>query len=163
MLSLNGARRRNLRKATPHPCTGGPALAELHEAAQITVVVGVATRGLLLGPLVARELDVGFVEVRKDEKYDGDHGLGLLRRTTPPDYRDRGLVLTMKRTAMSSRDRVPYVDDWIVTGAQCAATQNLVQDAGAAWVGTAVIVDDTTAAMRRKLNVKSLLVERQLH
>jgi hypothetical protein len=33
--------------------------------------------GFLLGPLVASYLGVGFVEIRKDKKYDGDHGLGL--------------------------------------------------------------------------------------
>lgn len=140
----------------------GPALAELHDRDAVTKIVGVATRGLLLGPLVARELGVGFVEIRKDEKHDGDHGLGLLRRTTPPDYAQRGLVLTMKRDAVSPRDHVLFVDDWIVTGAQCAAAARLIEDAGGTWAGATVLVDDTTAAVRRQLNVRSLLVERQL-
>src|SRR5918995_1466884 len=64
-------------------------LADLHRDAQPTVVVGVESRGSLLGPITALELGVGFVEIRKDLKADGEHGLGLLRRSTPPDYAGR--------------------------------------------------------------------------
>ena len=38
----------------------------------------------------------------------------------------------------------------------------LLDPAGARWIGLAVLVDDTTAAQRRALNIKSLLVRRQL-
>jgi adenine phosphoribosyltransferase len=140
----------------------GPALAALHADADVTTVLGVATRGFLLGPLVATYLGVGFVEVRKDRKYEDRHGRGILRRTTPPDYVDRGLTLSISHDALAPRDRVLLVDDWVVTGAQGEAVLRLVEDAGARWLGMAVLVDDTTAAQRRVLNVKSVLVRAQL-
>jgi adenine phosphoribosyltransferase len=132
------------------------ALAELHPSDEISVVIGIEARGYLLGPLVAQHLEVGFVEVSKD-LHPNDIGEALLRRTTPPDYNDRGLTLAMRRHVLNPRDRVLLVDDWIATGAQATAARSLVEDAGAAWVGAAVIVDDMPAARRRDLNVRSLL------
>lgn len=136
------------------------ALASLHE--HPTVVAGIVTRGAMLGALVAQHLDVGFSEIRKDHKGQGEHGSGVLRRSTPPDYGDRDLTLTLNRRALRPRDRVLLVDDWIATGAQAIAAQRLIEDAEAEPLGVAVIVDATTAAVRRELNVRCLLHDRQL-
>lgn len=57
------------------------ALAALHDG-PITHVTAVATRGFILGALVAERLQTGFVEVRKDRRGDA-HGTSLLRRSTP--------------------------------------------------------------------------------
>src|SRR4051794_1580288 len=70
------------------------ALAHLHDAEAPTVVAGTQSRGMLLGGAVALHLGVGFVEIRKDRKAD-PHGLGLLRRSAPPDYAERDLTLTL--------------------------------------------------------------------
>ena len=136
------------------------ALAALHDG-PVTHVAGVATRGFILGALVAERLGAGFVEVRKDRRGDA-HGKGLLRRSTPPDYARRDLSLTLRRGLLSARDRVLMVDDWIETGAQATAVARLVEDAGASWVGIAAVVDATTAAVRRELAVQSLLSVREL-
>ena len=136
-------------------------LSSLHADARPTVVLGIESRGLLLGPLVAQHLDVGFVEVRKDEDPE-DVGEPLLRRTTPPDYHQRGLILTMRRHLIGPRDDVLVVDDWIETGAQLSATRSLVSDAGARWIGAAVIVDALSANVRRNLNVRAVLRVEQL-
>jgi adenine phosphoribosyltransferase len=136
------------------------ALAALHEG-PVTHVVGVATRGFILGVLVAERLGAGFVEVRKDRRGDA-HGKTLLRRSTPPDYAARDLTLTLRRGLLSNRDRVLMIDDWIETGAQATAVGRLVDDAGASWVGVAAVVDATTAAVRRDLAVRSLLSVREL-
>ncbi len=127
-----------------------------------TVVAGVASRGFLLGGLVAHRLGVGFVEIRKDLKLDGGHGAGLLRRTTPPDYAGRSMRLTIAKDGLAARDRVLLVDDWIATGAQAEAAAGLVEASGASLHGTAVIVDATTASVRRRLQVRSLVSVREL-
>jgi adenine phosphoribosyltransferase len=57
---------------------------------------------------------------------------------------------------------VLLVDDWIATGAQAHAVERLVGDAEASFIGASVIVDATTAAVRRDLNVRSLVFVRQL-
>jgi adenine phosphoribosyltransferase len=132
------------------------ALAHLHDAEAPMVVAGTQSRGMLLGGAVAFHLGVGFVEIRKDKKADA-HGLGLLRRSTPPDYADRDLTLTLRRGAVRPRDRVLLVDDWIATGAQARAARTLVGDAGGSWLGVAAIVDDADAHTRRDLNARALL------
>ena len=126
-------------------------------------MIGIAARGTLLGPLVAQGLGVGFVEVRKYIKHQDDEPeSGLLRRTAPPDYAQRDLTLAMRKHLIGPRDRAVLVDDWIETGAQATTAARLVEDSGGTFVGTAVIVDETTAAIRYALHVRSLLSARQL-
>jgi adenine phosphoribosyltransferase len=137
------------------------ALAQLHEA-QPTVIAGTQSRGMLLGGAVAYHLGIGFVEIRKDKKADA-HGLGLLRRNTPPDYAQRDLTLTLRRGAVRPRDQVLLVDDWIATGAQARAARTLIDDAGGTWLGVAAIVDDADAHIRRDLNARALLRFHELH
>jgi adenine phosphoribosyltransferase len=136
-------------------------LADLHGGGHPTAVAGVESRGQMLGALVAKQLGIAFVEIRKN-KHPLGVGEPLLRQTTPPDYKERGLVLTMRRGLLGARDRVLLVDDWIATGAQATAARALVDDAGAAWVGVSVIVDGAPAAYRQSLGVRSLLRVGQL-
>lgn len=140
----------------------GPAVAELHAPERPSVVAAVASRGFLLGPLVATHLQVGFVEIKKDRKHVGSHGRGSLRRDTPPDYAQRDLTLSIRDDVLTPRDRVLLVDDWLVTGAQAQTSRTLIEDTGASWLGAAVLVDDCTAGIRRQLNARSLLVAAQL-
>jgi adenine phosphoribosyltransferase len=97
-------------------------LADAHRDSDPTVVIGIESRGQMLGALVAIELGVGFVEIRKN-KHPLGVGEPLLRQTTPPDYKERGLVLTMRRAVVHARDRALLVDDWIVTGAQATGAR----------------------------------------
>lgn len=140
----------------------GPLLGQLFEEEQPTVVLGVESRGCMLGSLVAVSLGVGFVEVRKDPKPVSDSD-SWVRRTTPPDYRDRHLTLGFRKDLLSSGDRVVLVDDWIDTGGQALGAQLLVQELGATWLGVAVVVDALDSnEVRRRLNVRSLLHIRDL-
>lgn len=140
----------------------GPALARLFEDMRPTVVLGPESRGCLLGPLVALALGVGFVEVRKDHAASCDSD-AWLRRLTPPDYRDRHLVLGFRRNLLDSHDRVILVDDWVDTGGQALGTLSLVQDAKATWLGVAAVVDALSSnEVRRRLNVRSLVHLRDL-
>lgn len=133
------------------------ALADLHKPPEPSVVAGIESRGLLVGALVADQLGLGFIEIRKNEHPEDLGGVELLRRTTPPDYRDRGLMLTVRRGLIRPRDRVLLVDDWIETGAQATAVRKLVSDAEAEWVGAAVIVDALTSGERHRLGVRALV------
>ncbi|PWW59477.1 phosphoribosyltransferase family protein [Actinokineospora spheciospongiae] len=140
----------------------GPGLADSFREEAPTVVIGVESRGSLLGPLVALDLGVGFVEVRKDRSPLADSD-AWLRRTTPPDYRDRHLGLGFPRRLLSGSDRVLLVDDWIDTGGQALGALGLVEDSGASWVGASVIVDSLESSeIRRRLNVRSLVRQRDL-
>jgi adenine phosphoribosyltransferase len=140
----------------------GAALAELFADEKPTVVLGLPSRGVLLGALVASDLGVGLVEARKDPSpaAESDQWLTV---TTPPDYRDRHLELGFRRALLRSGDRVVLVDDWIATGGQALGAQTLVRAAGATWLGAAVIVDALTEpSTRRALGVRSLVHVRDL-
>jgi adenine phosphoribosyltransferase len=137
-------------------------LAALHADSEVTVVAGIESRGFILGTAVALELDVGFVEIRKDKQRALQPEEAVFRSTTPPDYNQRGLVLQLSRGLLEPRDQVLLVDEWMATGAQATAARDLVDAAEARWVGVALIVEDIPAEVRRRLNVRSILRKHQL-
>lgn len=139
----------------------GPALGGLFQDAEPSLVLGVEAHGVLLGPLVATALGIGFAVVRKGERPD-DAEDPLLRRTTPPDYKNRGLELYLRSSLIRRSDRVLFVDDWVDNGAQATAVMAVVRDAGAEWSGAAAVIDGTDPDARRRLNVRSLIRERGL-
>ncbi|MEU8135169.1 phosphoribosyltransferase family protein [Streptodolium elevatio] len=131
-----------------------------------TVVAGIETRGLVLGPLTALHLGVGFVEVRKEYRIAGegqrDGDDPMLRAQTPPDYQDGGLTLMAPRRLFGPQDRVLLVDEWIESGAQANAVRRMVAEAGAEWAGVAVIVDACEPRVRERLGVRGLVAEADL-
>ena len=140
----------------------GAALAGLFADERPTVVLGLPSRGVLLGALVARDLGVGLIEARKDPRPAADSDQWLME-TTPPDYRDLQLELGFRRALLRPSDRVLLVDDWVATGGQALGAQRLVAAAGATWLGAAVIVDALVEhRIRRALGVRSLLHDREL-
>lgn len=139
----------------------GPALAGLHIDQHPTAVAGVESHGLFLAGFAAVHLGVGVIEVRKGEPRANIRDQFWIRHA-PPDYLDRNLVLRVRRTHLTERDRILFVDDWIETGAQAMTAARLVEAAGAEWLGGAVIVDSAEWAVRRRLNIRSLLHVREL-
>ncbi len=134
----------------------GPALARPTARSQPTHIVGPTSRGALLGVLVAVELGLGLVELRKDPEPSADSDRWLTART-PPDYQDRNLQLGLRRDLLPPGSRVLFVDDWIDTGGQAVAARQIVQAAGATWCGASVIVDALhDAQLRRDLEVSSI-------
>ena len=140
----------------------GPALARPGLESSLTHVAGPESRGGLLGALVALELGVGLVELRKDPEPATDSDRWLTART-PPDYRDRNLKLGLRRDLLPRGSRVLFVDDWIDTGGQAVAARRIVETAEATWCGASVIVDALTdARLRRDLDVSSIFRDRDL-
>jgi adenine phosphoribosyltransferase len=131
------------------------ALAGPFRTAAVTAVCGVESRGFLLGGLVARELGVGFVPVRKaGGLFPGEK----LERTTEPDYRGNRHTLRLQRASVRPGDRVLLVDDWIETGNQALAVHALVTAAGAEVVGCAVLIDELRSDVRPRLPAVHALV-----
>lgn len=124
-------------------------------AAHVTHVVGVEARGFLLGGAVAVQLGAGFVGVRKA-------GTGLLPGpkvtvTASPDYRGTPHVLRMQR-AFPSGARVLLVDDWAERGSQALAARDLVEQAGATFLGASLLVDQLDPAARASIGRVTALV-----
>lgn len=140
----------------------GPALAGLLPEPTPTLVLGPETSGVLVGPMVAAELGIGFVRVEKDCRPECDSD-AWLQRTSPPDYADRHLRMGFRKSLVRPGDRAVMVDDWVETGGQGLTVQALVADAGAEWLGVAALVDATQgSALRRRLGLRSLLHVREL-
>jgi adenine phosphoribosyltransferase len=111
-------------------------------------VLGVESRGFLLGAPVALELGAGLAIARKPGK--------LPRRTLGVSYAleygtDR---LEMHADAIEPGQRVLVVDDLIATGGTAAATLRLARSAGADVVGCAFLIELAALGGRAQLDAK---------
>lgn len=136
----------------------GPALAELFNAAGVTIVVAPEARGFVLGALCAQHLGVGLLLARKPGSvYPGRK----LEVVSAPDWRGRAVTFRLARV-LASADMALLVDDWIQTGSQARAIKEAVEVSGARFAGTSVIVDETTADAGVDLNLVSLVRSAEL-
>jgi adenine phosphoribosyltransferase len=130
-------------------------LAERYQRERIEVVVGIESRGFIVGGVLARQLDAGFVPVRKLGK--------LPAKTIEVEYeleygRD---ALAIHEDAIQPRQRVLAVDDLLATGGTMAATLRLLEQLGGHVVGVAFMIELAFLHGRDKLKhhpVHSLIV-----
>ncbi len=120
----------------------------------VTRVVGIESRGFLLGAAAAVSLGVGFVAVRKA---DGLFPGATLATEAAEDYRGLRHRLRMQ-PVLTPADRVLLVDDWAERGSQAAAAQRLVITAGATFLGVSLLVDQLEPAVRAGLGKVTSLV-----
>lgn len=99
------------------------------------VVVGIESRGFILGAAMAYELGLGFVPVRKPGK--------LPAAVHSVDYAlEYGLdSLEIHRDALEPGHRALVVDDLLATGGTAAATVRLVEACGAHVIGLTFLVE----------------------
>jgi adenine phosphoribosyltransferase len=87
-------------------------------------VVGIESRGFLLGILLAQELGVGFIPIRKPGKLPGE----IIVETYELEY---GLdTLEMQQNAIIKGDKVILHDDVLATGGTAMAASNLIRKCG---------------------------------
>ena len=111
------------------------ALATAHREQRIDSIVGVESRGFVVGGALAYALGAGFVAVRKKGK--------LPRPTVAVSYQleyGEG-VLEIHADALSEGQRVLVVDDLLATGGTAAATVSLVEQLGGEVAGIAFLVE----------------------
>lgn len=101
----------------------------------ITKVIGIESRGFILGAMLADELDAGFVPVRKEGKLP----FTTVKETYDLEYGTD--TIEMHIDALSESDRVLIHDDVIATGGTAAATNRLVRFAGASTVGFSFLIE----------------------
>lgn len=103
--------------------------------AGITAVLGMEARGFVFGALVAHELKVGFVPLRKPGK------LPAATSSVRYDLEYGSAELHMHADAVGPDDTVLLVDDLIATGGTAAASLELARRAGAHIAGCAFVVE----------------------
>jgi adenine phosphoribosyltransferase len=125
-------------------------------AGLVDKIAGIESRGFVLGAAVASRLRVGFVGIRKaDGLYPGE----TLEAFTAADYRGRRHTFRLQRAALEVGERVGLVDDWFETGSQGLIARRLVEQAGASYVGSSIIVNQLPPAQREALAPCHWLVE----
>jgi adenine phosphoribosyltransferase len=101
----------------------------------IDLVVGIESRGFILGGAVADRLGTGFTPVRKPGKLPAR----TVRETYALEYGND--CLEMHEDAVTSGQRVLIVDDVIATGGTARATAALVRRLGGTVQGLAFLIE----------------------
>ncbi len=125
------------------------ALAEIASGAEL--VAGIDARGFLLGAAVATRLGTGVLAVRKGGKLPPP----VRTETYKLEYGTATLEIPAEGVDLAGRN-VVIIDDVLATGGTVAATARLLDDAGAAVTGAAVVLE--LAALRGRDAVAPLPV-----
>ncbi len=121
------------------------ALTTPFEGQDITHVVGIESRGFILGAAVANRLDAGFIPIRKPGKLPSK----TVRETYALEYGTD--CLEMHSDAIQSAHRVLIVDDVLATGGTARAAANLVRQVGGTLHGLAFLLELSFLPGRAKL------------
>ena len=111
----------------------------------IDIVVGIESRGFILGAVVADRIGAGFSPVRKPGKLPSK----CVRATYSLEYGTD--ALEMHDDAVRPGQRVLIVDDLLATGGTARATLDLVRGLGGAVHGLAFLIELVALNGRAKL------------
>jgi adenine phosphoribosyltransferase len=111
------------------------ALATPFANTRIDLVVGIESRGFILGSAVADRLGAGFVPVRKLGKLPA----ATIRADYDLEYGTDSLE--MHRDAIAAGQRVLIVDDLLATGGTASATVQLVKQLEGQLAGVAFLIE----------------------
>jgi adenine phosphoribosyltransferase len=116
----------------------------------IDLVVGIESRGFILGSAVADRIGTGFVPVRKLGKLPA----ATVRASYSLEYGSD--CLEMHRDAVTPGQRVLIVDDLLATGGTASAAVQLVKELGGMVVGVAVLIELAGLNGRKQLEGERL-------
>jgi adenine phosphoribosyltransferase len=111
----------------------------------IDTVVGIESRGFILGAVVADRIGAGFALVRKPGKLPS----ACVRTTYELEYGSDSLE--MHDDAVRAGQRVLIVDDLLATGGTARATLDLVKGLGGTVLGLAFLIELIALNGRAKL------------
>ena len=118
------------------PAVFGQVVRELADGADgVDAVVGIESRGFILGAPVALHLHAGFVPARKAGKLPGE------TVSIAFDLEYGQAVLELQAGAITPGQRVLIVDDVLATGGTAAATAALVARLGGEVVGFRFLIE----------------------
>ena len=106
-----------------------------YKDSQIDLIAGLDARGFIIGSVVAYELNIGFIPIRKKGK------LPFTTLSEEYELEYGSATVELHTDACKSGDRVVLIDDLIATGGTMMAGKKLLERLGATVVEGAVIVD----------------------
>jgi adenine phosphoribosyltransferase len=127
------------------------ALSLPYQNRDIGVVVGIESRGFILGAAVADRIHAGFVPVRKLGKLPA----ATVRATYELEYGTDSLE--MHRDAIEPGQRVLVVDDLLATGGTARATVTLVRQLGGDVQGVAFLIELIALNGRSRLQGENVM------
>ena len=112
---------------------------------KVDKIVGIDARGFLFGSVLAYELDVGFVPIRKKGK--------LPYKTISESYSlEYGeATIEIHEDAISRGERVVVIDDLMATGGTIAASASLVEKLGGDLLECAFVIELPDLKGREKM------------
>ena len=120
-------------------------LAQPYRDGAVDLVVGIESRGFIFGTALARELDVGFVPIRKPGKLPAD----AISAEYELEYgTDR---IEIHTDAIAEGQKVALVDDLLATGGTMAAACQLVSELKGEIVGLSFVIELDFLNGREKL------------
>ena len=102
---------------------------------RIDVVIGIESRGFILGGAVAERIGAGFVPIRKPGKLPAK----ALKESYDLEYGKDALEI--HADAVKASDRILIVDDVLATGGTAAAAAQLVRKLGGELHGLAFLIE----------------------
>ena len=120
--------------------------------ADATAIAGLDARGFIIGSVLAYELNLGFIPIRKKGKLPFD----TLEETYALEY-GRATV-EIHTDAVKPGDRVVLIDDLIATGGTMMAGAKLLQRLGAEVIEGAAIVDLPELGGSKRLRESGLML-----
>ena len=121
-------------------------LATPYTGQDIDVVVGIESRGFILGGAVAERIGAGFIPIRKPGKLPSKS----LKETYDLEYGKDALEI--HHDAVEKGQRVLIVDDVLATGGTAAAATQLVKKLGGDLHGLAFLIELIGLKGRAKLD-----------
>ncbi len=128
------------------------AMCQPYEKGSVDLVVGIESRGFILGAAMADRLGAGFVPVRKLGKLPGP----TIRESYSLEYGTDSLEV--HEDAIQKGQRVLIVDDLLATGGTARAVLNLVRRLGGDVRGLAFLVELDFLPGRNKFEGEQLHV-----
>ena len=101
----------------------------------IDLVIGIESRGFILGAAVAERIGAGFIPIRKPGKLPSE----TLKETYDLEYGQDALEI--HTDAVDTGQRVLIVDDVLATGGTAAAATELVKKLGGELHGLAFLIE----------------------
>jgi adenine phosphoribosyltransferase len=112
---------------------------------RVTAVAGIESRGFIFGSVVARNLEAGFIPIRKPGK------LPWTTRRHEYILEYGSDALEIHDDALTPDDRVLVIDDVLATGGTLAAATQLVRGFDATLVGAGTVIELEFLGGRAKL------------
>jgi adenine phosphoribosyltransferase len=126
-------------------------MASPYKGQPIDVVVGIESRGFILGSAVADRIGAGFVPVRKLGKLPS----ATVRASYALEYGNDSLE--MHKDGVERGQRVLIVDDLLATGGTARATVQLVKQLGGAVQGLVFLIELVGLDGRKRLEGENVM------